>query len=160
MAWGALLFFPLSASVSAPLGPRDSDKRRIGPAGWVSRKPNSVAGSVIFFRGLARINGGNTAKGGKPAHSRLDTGRSRQTSSPRHQLSWWSWRRDRRFELVYRPARGTETSDGNRWCCPPVIPVHDPRGIRGSVQVRAGRQGRGAVPGVPGMRTASRRTVE
>lgn len=35
--------------MSVPLGPRDSDKWRIGPAGWVSRKPDSVAGSVNFF---------------------------------------------------------------------------------------------------------------
>ena len=45
---GCVAVFSLSASMSAPLGPRDSDKRRIGPAGWVSRKPDSVAGSVIF----------------------------------------------------------------------------------------------------------------
>ena len=35
--------------MSVPFGPRDSDEWRIGPAGWVSRKPDSVAGSVIFF---------------------------------------------------------------------------------------------------------------
>ncbi len=39
--------------------------------------------------GLAQIRGGDTVKGRKPAHSRLATGQSRQTSSPRHQFGWW-----------------------------------------------------------------------
>jgi hypothetical protein len=41
--------FASTQSAPGPLGPRGSDRRRIGLAGWASRKPESVAGSDSEF---------------------------------------------------------------------------------------------------------------